>query len=160
LRKLIESADKYDDGSYGPLLVRLAWHSAGNFSRHDQTGGSGGATMRHAPESNHPGNAGLQVGRNLLEPLKAKYPGVSYADLYTLAGTVAIEALGGNRASWRPGRRDYALNEKPATPDGRLPDASLVKEKKNTRKEVNFIHRVPTTCVPSFIAWGSQIRRL
>jgi cytochrome c peroxidase len=124
IRTLIESAGKYDDGSYGPLLIRLAWHSAGNYSKFDHTGGTNGATMRFAPESNHGGNAGLHIARNLLEPLKAKYPGISYADLYTLAGTVAIEALGGKRPYWRPGRRDYAVGEKPPTPDGRLPDAS------------------------------------
>jgi len=124
LRKLIESAGKYDDGSYGPLLIRLAWHCAGNYSKYDQTGGTNGATMRFAPESAHGGNAGLNVARNLLEEIKKKYPGISYADLYTLAGTVAIEALGGPRVPWRPGRRDYAEKEKPATPDGRLPDAS------------------------------------
>ena len=124
LRKLIESAGKYDDGSYGPLFIRLAWHCAGNFSRHDQTGGTAGATMRYAPESAHGGNAGLHIARQLLEDIKKKYPGISYADLYTLAGTVAVEALGGPRASWRPGRRDYVEKERPPTPDGRLPDAS------------------------------------
>lgn len=60
----------------------------------------------------------------MLEGLKKKYPGVSYADLYSLAGTVAIEALGGPKCKWRPGRSDYpAVSAFKATPDGRLPDA-------------------------------------
>ena len=48
---LLDTAGSYDDGSYGPLFVRLAWHSAGNYSKHDHTGGTNGATMRYTPES-------------------------------------------------------------------------------------------------------------
>jgi cytochrome c peroxidase len=120
---LIESAGSYDDGSYGPLFIRLAWHSAGNYSKHDKTGGTNGASMRYAPESGHGGNAGLHIARDLLEGIKKKYPNLTYADLYSLAGTVAIEALGGPRPKWRPGRSDYAPKQVAPTPDGRLPDA-------------------------------------
>merc|ERR1711991_718059 len=70
IKALIESAGNYDDGSYGPLFIRLAWHSAGNYSKHDNTGGTNGATMRYAPESNHGGNAGLHIARDLLEVIK------------------------------------------------------------------------------------------
>ena len=55
------------------------------------SGGSEGATMRFKPESDHGGNAGLGIARKLLEPIKEKHPEVSYADLYILAGIVAIE---------------------------------------------------------------------
>ncbi len=90
LRKLIENAgDKYDDGSYGPLLIRLAWHAAGNYSKYDHTGGTNGATMRYKAEASHGGNAGLNIARDLLDGIKKKYPGISYSDLYTLAGTVS-----------------------------------------------------------------------
>jgi hypothetical protein len=111
--------------SYGPLFIRLAWHAAGSYSKHDKTGGSNGAAMRYPPEAGHGGNAGLYIARGLLEDIKKRYPGLSYADLYSLAGTVAIEALGGPRAKWRPGRVDYPSPDsfKP-TPDGRLPDAA------------------------------------
>lgn len=120
---LLENLD-YDDGSYGPVLVRLAWHSAGSFSVYDQTGGSNNATMRFSPEKDYGGNAGLHVARDLLESVKAKHPGLTYADLYTLAGVVAVEEMGGPTINWVPGRVDSADNS-PTAPDGRLPDAGL-----------------------------------
>jgi cytochrome c peroxidase len=113
----------YDDGSLGPLLVRLAWHSSGTYSKNTKTGGSGGATMRFSPEADHGANAGLNIARDVLEPVKQKYPGISYADLYTLAGAVAIEEMGGPTIPWRVGRSDDP-NGSTCTPDGRLPDAA------------------------------------
>jgi cytochrome c peroxidase len=113
----------YDDGSYGPLLVRLAWHSSGTYDKKKGKFGSDGATMRFSKESNHGANAGLQIARDLLEPIKKKYEGCSYADLYTLAGGVAIEAMGGPKIGWRNGRSD-AKDESSCPPDGSLPDAS------------------------------------
>lgn len=85
--------------------------------------GSDGATMRFSPESNHGANAGLGTARDLLEPIKKKYPDCTYADLYTLAGGVAIEAMGGPKIAWRAGRSD-AKDESSCPPDGSLPDAS------------------------------------
>ncbi|KAJ2992400.1 heme peroxidase [Globomyces sp. JEL0801] len=113
----------YDDGSYGPVLVRLAWHAAGTFDKHSNTGGSNGATMRFHPESAHGANAGLSVPRKLLEQIKAKHPKITNADLWSLAGVVAIQEMGGPTVPWRPGRSD-AVDEKACTPDGRLPDAA------------------------------------
>lgn len=113
----------YDDGSYGPVLIRLAWHAAGTFDKVTGTGGSNGATMRFAPESNHGANAGLAVARARLEKIKQKHPELSYADLWTLAGVVAVEAMGGPKVSWRPGRVDKP-DGKSGPPDGRLPDAA------------------------------------
>lgn len=60
--------DDYDDGSYGPVLVRLAWHASGTFDKATGTGGSNGATMRFAPESGHGANAGLAVARCVFVP--------------------------------------------------------------------------------------------
>jgi len=119
---LLESNPNYDDGSYGPVLVRLAWHSSGSYSKVDGSGGSNNATMRFSPEKDYGGNAGLEVARNLLEPVKAKHPGISYADLWTLAGVVAIEEAGGPKIEWKSGRTDSADN-KPTAPNDRLPDA-------------------------------------
>ncbi|KAL6071288.1 heme peroxidase [Balamuthia mandrillaris] len=113
----------YDDGSYGPVLVRLAWHASGTYSRHDGTGGSNGAKMRFPPESAHGANAGLHIARQRLEAIKQRHPEISYADLWTLAGAVAIEHMGGPKINWRPGRTDES-DGKNCTPDGRLPDAS------------------------------------
>ena len=61
----------YLKGSYGPVLVRLAWHAAGTYDKATNSGGSDGATMRFAPESDHGANAGLAVARTLLEPIQA-----------------------------------------------------------------------------------------
>jgi len=113
---------KYDDGSYGPVFIRLAWHASGTYDKASHTGGFNGATMRYGPESLHGANAGLAIARDRLEKVKAKYPGLSYADLWTLAGSVAIESLGGPKIAWRPGRSDHPGPQSP-NPDGRLPDA-------------------------------------
>lgn len=68
----LEEKDDYDDGSYGPVLVRLAWHASGTFDKETGTGGSNGATMRFAPESDHGANAGLKAARDFLQPVKGK----------------------------------------------------------------------------------------
>lgn len=68
----LEENDEYDDGSYGPVLLRLAWHCSGTYDKETGTGGSNGATMRFAPESDHGANAGLKVARDFLEPVKRK----------------------------------------------------------------------------------------
>jgi len=124
LLALMQSNPGYDDGSYGPLLLRLSWHASGTYDKNDGTGGSGsGAMMRWPPEANWAANAGLDVARDLLEPLKAKYTNISYSDLWSYAGVVAIESMGGPVIPWRTGRKD-ATSPKNPLPDGRLPDAS------------------------------------
>lgn len=70
----LEEKDDYDDGSYGPVLVRLAWHASGTYDKETGTGGSNGATMRFNPESGHGANAGLQTARDFLEPIKRAVP--------------------------------------------------------------------------------------
>ena len=93
--------ENYDDGSYGPTLVRLAWHCSGTYDKNSGNGGSNGATMRFAAEANHGANAGLKVVRDLLEPIQKKHPGLSYSDLWTLAGVVAVQEMGGPSIKWR-----------------------------------------------------------
>lgn len=122
IEALLENLD-YDDGSFGPVLVRLAWHSAGTYDTVSRTGGSFGATMRFSPEKDWGANKGLDVARNLLDSIKKRHPEISYADLWTLAGVVAIEAMGGPTIPWRSGRSDFPDNKR-TPPDGRLPDAS------------------------------------
>lgn len=117
-----EVADLLEDNpDNGPFFLRLAWHCAGSYDASDDTGGSNGATMRFAPEANHGGNAGLDIARDLLEPVKAKFPDLSYADIYTFAGKASIELMSGPEIPWQPGRTDFAEGEG-VTPDGRLPD--------------------------------------
>ncbi len=78
--------------------------------------------MRFAPECKWGANAGLDVARQILEPIKQRFPAISYADLWTLASVVAIEHMGGPKITWRPGRSD-APDGKNIVEDGRLPDA-------------------------------------
>ncbi|KAF8514133.1 cytochrome c peroxidase [Gautieria morchelliformis] len=118
----ILDAENYDDGSYGPVLVRLAWHSSGTYDKETNTGGSNYATMRFNPEALHGANAGLDVARALMEQVKKEYPWISYGDLWTLAGVAAIQEAQGPKIPWRAGRIDGL--EKDVTPDGRLPDAA------------------------------------
>jgi cytochrome c peroxidase len=72
IAQLLVEKDEYDDGSYGPVLVRLAWHASGTYDAATGTGGSNGATMRFAPEGDHGANAGLKHARDFLEPVKRK----------------------------------------------------------------------------------------
>jgi len=113
----------YDDGSIGPVLVRLAWHSSGTYCAETKTGGSNGAGMRYEKEGGDPANAGLQHARVFLEPIKEKHSWISYADLWTLAGVVAIEAMNGPKIKWQAGRTDF-VDDSNLPPRGRLPDAA------------------------------------
>ncbi|PHH53284.1 Cytochrome c peroxidase, mitochondrial [Ceratocystis fimbriata CBS 114723] len=118
----LEEKDDYDDGSYGPVLLRLAWHASGTYDKETGTGGSNGATMRFNPESGHGANAGLKTARDFLEPVKAKFPWISYSDLWILGGVCAVQEMQGPIIPFRPGRTDGQAAA--CTPDGRLPDAS------------------------------------
>ncbi|KAL0956778.1 hypothetical protein HGRIS_002898 [Hohenbuehelia grisea] len=122
IAELVQDAGDYDDGSYGPVLLRLAWHSSGTYDKETKTGGSNYATMRFQPESLHGANAGLNIARDLMEKVKSEFSWISYGDLWTLAGVAAIQEMAGPKIPWRPGRIDgFAAS---ATPDGRLPDAT------------------------------------
>lgn len=83
--------------------------------------------MRFAPESIDPANAGLEHAREFLQPLQRANPWISHADLWTLAGVAAVEAMGGPVVPWRPGRTDYPDEKQAATRgdiENRLPDAA------------------------------------
>ncbi|GAB2242735.1 hypothetical protein Droror1_Dr00019510 [Drosera rotundifolia] len=102
-----------------PLMLRLAWHSAGTYDVQSKTGGPFG-TMRHKLEQSHAANNGLEIAVKLLEPIKEQFPILSYGDFYQLAGVVAVEVTGGPEVPFHPGRED-----KPEPPkEGRLPDAT------------------------------------
>ncbi|ONL96817.1 ascorbate peroxidase homolog3 [Zea mays] len=89
--------------SCAPLMLRLAWHSAGTFDVSSRTGGPFG-TMKHQSELAHGANAGLDIAVRLLEPIKEEFPILSYADFYQLAGVVAVEVTGGPEIPFHPGR--------------------------------------------------------
>ncbi|KAG0197940.1 heme peroxidase [Mortierella sp. GBA30] len=114
--------ENYDDGSYGPVFLRLAWHASGTFDKNAKNGGSSLATMRFKSEAGHDANAGLAIARERLNRVKDKFPEISYGDLWTLAGVCAVQEMGGPIIKWRSGRIDG--EEEQCPPDGRLPDAA------------------------------------
>jgi cytochrome c peroxidase len=110
------------DKNKGPTLLRLAWHSSGTYDKMQKDGGSGGGSIRFDEELAHGANAGLKKAVGWMEPIAKKHK-ISHADLYTLAGVVAIESAGGPSIPWRAGRVDAMDPKTSVTPDGRLPAA-------------------------------------
>jgi len=129
---LLMDNPSWDDGSLAPVFIRLAWHSSGTYDKASNTGGSNGAGMRYETEAADPENAGLMAARAFLEPVKRRFPGLSYSDLWILASYVGIEYTGGPAIAFTPGRTDHvdeaywaAMKDNPTARNGLSPGGEM-----------------------------------
>lgn len=123
-REIVAEIFKKDLELELPGALRLAFHTCGTFVVLDASGGCDGAWVRFAPDSESPVNGGtVKASVEALEKVKKKFPCITYSDLYTLAGSAAVEVAGGPPVAWQPGRID-AEGPGPAHPpfSSRLPD--------------------------------------
>jgi catalase (peroxidase I) len=107
-----------------PMAARVAWHAAGTYDASDDSGGTDGATMRFEPEKSDPANAGLSIIRDMLHPVRVNHPELSEADLWGLAGAMAVEFLGGPAIPCAPSCAQACVQLRLASSSGLRPSRS------------------------------------
>jgi catalase-peroxidase len=158
-----------DYGHYGPLFIRMAWHSAGTYRTGDGRGGAGSGTQRFAPLNSWPDNANLDKARRLLWPIKQKYGNkISWADLMILAGNCALESMGfktfgfggGREDVWEPEEDIYWGTEKEWLDDKRYSgDRELENPLAAVQMGLIYVNPEGPNGEPSAIAAGRDIRQ-
>jgi len=157
-----------DYGHYGPLFIRLAWHSAGTYRITDGRGGAGSGTIRFAPLGSWPDNANLDKARRLLWPIKQKYgQKISWADLIVFSGNCAIESMGlktfgfgfGRADVWEPDSDTYWGSETKWLADNRHgPDRKLASPLGATQMGLIYVNPEGPNAKPDPVAAAHDIR--
>jgi catalase-peroxidase len=171
IRKILTQSQDWwpaDFGHYGPLFIRMAWHSAGTYRTGDGRGGSRAGQQRFAPLNSWPDNGNLDKARRLLWPIKMKYGNkISWADLMVLTGNVALEDMGfktfgfagGREDVWEPENHVYWGSEKKWLEDKRYAEGSKL-ENPLAAVQMGLIYVNPEgpNGNPDFIAAAKDIR--
>ncbi len=168
-RLMTESQDWWpaDYGHYGPLFIRMAWHSAGTYRVFDGRGGGATGNQRFAPINSWPDNANLDKARRLLWPIKKKYGNkISWADLMILAGNVALESMGfetfgfggGRVDTWEPEEDIYWGPEHQWLGDERHPEGKLEKPLAADHMGLIYVNPEGPGGEPNVLKAGEHIR--
>lgn len=156
-----------DYGHYGPLFIRMAWHSAGTYRTSDGRGGGNTGNQRFAPLNSWPDNANLDKARRLLWPIKQKYGNkISWADLMILTGNVALETMGfktfgfaaGRKDIWEPEEDTYWGKEKEWLTSDRYQEGKLERPLAAVEMGLIYVNPEGPNGVPSALASGKDIR--
>jgi catalase-peroxidase len=171
LRALMTASQEWwpaDFGHYGPLFIRMSWHSAGTYRTGDGRGGGGSGAQRFAPLNSWPDNVNLDKARRLLWPIKRKYGRrISWADLMILAGNVALESMGfktfgfggGREDAWEPEEDTYWGSEGKWLADERYAgDRELEKPLAAVQMGLIYVNPEGPNGVPDPLAAAKDIR--
>lgn len=170
LKKLMTDSQDWwpaDYGHYGPLFIRMAWHSAGTYRIADGRGGANTGNQRFAPLNSWPDNANLDKARRLLWPIKQKYGNkISWADLMILAGNCALESMGfetygfagGREDIWEPEEDTYWGSEKKWLDESRYEDGKLENPLAAVQMGLIYVNPEGPAGQPSAVGSGKDIR--